>query len=116
MLWLLFVTIMPFTTALLGRYPLQPIPITIYGIDLILANVTGFIILGYMKRHPKLCLSIVDSTVLKQQVPIYAATNGVYVLAIGVGWYFPWLSYALYALVLMGLAVRFARIPNPLSP
>ena len=115
MLWLLFVTIMPFTTALLGRYPLQPIPITIYGIDLILANVTGFIILGYMKRHPELCLSIVDSTVLKQQVPIYAATNGVYVLAIGVGWYFPWISYALYALVLIGLAVRFARIPNPLS-
>jgi uncharacterized membrane protein len=115
MVWLLFVTIMPFPTALLGRYPLRPLPIAIYGIDLVLANVTGFIILGYMKRHPELCFTTVDSTMLGRQVPVYAVTNGVYLLAIASGWIFPWLSYALYAAVLVGLAIRFAMIPNPLD-
>jgi uncharacterized membrane protein len=114
MAWLLFVTVMPFPTALLGRYPLLPIPIAIYGADLILANITGFIILGYMKAHPALCFVIIDSKVLRRQIPIYACTNGIYVLAICFGWFFPWLSYGLYALVLVWLAVRYARIPDPL--
>jgi uncharacterized membrane protein len=115
MIWLLFVTIMPFPTALLGRYPLAPIPIAIYGMDLILANLTGFIILAYMKDHPELCFTIVDTNVLRSQVPVYAITNGIYISAIAFGWFIPLLSYALYALVLIGLAIRFARIPDPLS-
>jgi uncharacterized membrane protein len=115
MVWLLFVTIMPFPTALLGRYPLRPLPIAIYGIDLVLANVTGFVILGYMKSHPELCFTTIDSKMLGRQVPVYAVTNGVYLLAIASGWIFPWLSYALYAVVLVGLAIRFAVIPNPLD-
>ncbi len=115
MVWLLFVTIMPFPTALLGRYPLQAIPIAIYGTDLVLANVTGFIILLYMRRHPELCFTIVDAGLLRRQVATYAVTNGLYVLAIALGWFLPWLSYGLYAVVLVGLATRFTRIPNPLS-
>ncbi len=115
MVWLLFVTIMPFPAALLGRYPLSPIPIAIYGTDLILANVTGFIILTYMKSHPELCFTIVDSKVLRSQVPVYALTNGLYILAIAFGWFIPLLSYVLYALVLVGLIIRFAQIPDPLS-
>jgi len=115
MIWLLFVTIMPFPTALLGRYPFQPLPIAIYGADLILANVTGFIILIYMGRHPELCFTVVDSALLRRQVPIYAITNGVYVLAIVCGWYLPSLSYGLYALILVFLAIRFSQVPDPLS-
>jgi len=115
MVWLLFVTIIPFPTALLGRYPLQPIPIAIYGADLILANVTGFVILAYMRRHPVLCFVIVDKSVLRRQIPAYAVTNGFYGLAIAFGWFLPWISYFLYALVLVGLAIRFTQIPNPLS-
>jgi len=114
MVWLLFVTVMPFPTALLGRYPLQPIPIAIYGADLILANITGFLILGYMKAHPELCFVVVDSRMLRRQVPNYAATNGIYVLAILLGWFFPWLSYCLYAVMLIWLAIRYARILDPL--
>jgi len=114
MVWLLFVTVMPFPTALLGRYPLQPIPTAIYGIDLVLANVTGFIILGYMKNHPELLHTLIQSDTFRRQVPVYAVTNGIYVLAIGLAWIFPWASYALYAAVLVGLAVRYTRIPDPL--
>jgi uncharacterized membrane protein len=116
MVWLLFVTVMPFPTALLGRYPLQPLPTAIYGIDLVLANITGFVILGYMKNHPELCFSSISLTTFRRQVPIYAITNGIYALAIGLAWFVPWLSYGLYAAVLLWLMARFARFPNPLQP
>lgn len=33
LIWLLFVSAMPFPTSLLGRYPLEGVPIAIYGID-----------------------------------------------------------------------------------
>lgn len=114
MIWLLFVTVMPFPTALLGRYPLQSLPTTIYGCDLILANLTGFLILVYMKNHPELCLRVVDSTFLRRQIPSYALTNGTYLVAIGAAWFIPWMSYVLYAAVLLGLMIRFTRIPRPL--
>jgi len=88
----------------------------IYGVDLVLANVTGFVILGYMRSHPELCFRQVDRAVFRRQVPTYAVTNGIYVLAIGLAWSFPWLSYGLYAGVLLWMMVRYTRIPNPLQP
>ena len=113
LIWLLFVSVMPFPTSLLGRYPLQPIPIAIYGIDLILANITGFIITLYMKRHPELCVSAVSAEAVRALIPVYAVTNGVYGAAIVLAWIFPWASYILYALVLAWLMVRYARLSNP---
>ncbi len=113
--WLLFVTIMPFPIALLGQYLNRPIPIAIYGADLILANLTRFVTLVYMKRRPELCFTMVEANVIRSQVPIYAITNGIYIIAIVVGWFIPLLSYALYASVLVGLMIRIAQIPDPLS-
>jgi uncharacterized membrane protein len=113
LIWLLFVSVMPFPAALLGRYPLQRIPIAIYGIDLILANVTGFLITIYLQNRPELCVTPISSAAVRRQVPIYAITNGIYVAAIGIAWVLPWLSYCLYAIVLAWLMVRYARIVNP---
>jgi uncharacterized membrane protein len=116
MIWLLFVSVMPFPAALLGRYPLQGIPIAVYGIDLILANVTGFLITVYLKYHPELSITPISSETLRSLMPVYVATNGIYVVAIGLAWVLPWLSYSLYALVLAWLMVRYARINNPFQP
>ena len=113
LIWLLFVSVMPFPAALLGRYPLQGIPIAIYGADLILANVTGFVITVYLKNHPELAVTPISSATLRGQAFIYAATNGAYMVAIAVGWALPWLSYGLYAVVLVWMMVRYARINNP---
>jgi uncharacterized membrane protein len=114
--WLLFVSVMPFPAALLGRYPLQALPIALYGIDLILANVTGFIITAYLAYHPELCVSPISTSTLRGQVPVYALTNGIYAVAIGLAWVLPWLSYGIYAAVLGWLMVRYARINNPFKP
>ena len=113
MVWLLFVSVMPFPTSLLGRYPLQSIPIAIYGIDLILANVTGLLINIYLKNHPELCVQPIAAGAIRSQLPAYAIPNGIYVVAIVLGWAVPLVSYVLYAAVLVGLIIRFARINNP---
>ncbi len=42
MLLLLFISFMPFPASLLGKYPLEPLSLIIYGINLILANTMAF--------------------------------------------------------------------------
>jgi uncharacterized membrane protein len=107
--WLLFVSMLPFPTALLGRYPLQPIPLTIYGINLILVNVTGFVILVYFQRRPKLRFTPMSAAELRAIAPIYVIVNSLYAVAIGIAWFFPWVSYIIYIFVLMWVTARSIR-------
>jgi uncharacterized membrane protein len=111
--WLLFVSMLPFPTALLGRYPLQPLPLTIYGINLILVNVTGFVILVYFQRHPELRFTPMSPAELRAIAPIYVIVNTLYAVAIGAAWFFPWLSYAIYIFVLVWVTARSIRRARP---
>jgi TMEM175 potassium channel family protein len=113
LVWLLFVSVLPFPTALLGRYPLQPIPLTIYGINLILVNVTGFVILVYFQRRPTLRFTPMSAAELRAIAPIYVVVNSLYAIAIGFAWLFPWLSYTIYILVLVWVTVRSIRRASP---
>ena len=113
LVWLLFVSVLPFPTALLGRYPLQPVPLTIYGINLILVNVTGFVILVYFRNRPKLRFKPMSSAELRAVAPIYVAVNSLYAVAIGAAWFFPWLSYGIYFFVLLWVTARSIRMVSP---
>lgn len=113
LVWLLFVSVLPVPTALLGRYPLQPIPLTIYGINLILVNVTGFVILVYFRHRPHLLFIPMSSADLRAIAPIYVAVNGLYLVAIGAAWFLPWVSYAIYFLVLVWVTARSIRRASP---
>src|SRR5215470_2874655 len=53
LLYLLAVSFMTFPTALLGRYPMQPIPIVIYALNLIVANAIGLALTLYLRAHPE---------------------------------------------------------------
>jgi uncharacterized membrane protein len=113
LIWLLFVSTLPFPTALLGRYPLQPIPLTIYGINLILVNVTGFVILVYLQRRPNLRFTPMSMAELRRIAPIYVIVNGLYLVSIGAAWFIPWLSYGIYIFVLLWVITRSLRRINP---
>jgi len=113
LVWLLFVSVLPFPTALLGRYPLQPIPLTIYGFNLILVNITGFLILAYFQWHSHLRIQPMSSGELRAIAPIYIIVNGLYIIAIGFAWFFPWMSYGIYFFVLIWVIVRSIRRSNP---
>lgn len=115
LVWLLFVSVLPFPTSLLGRYPFQSIPLTIYGVNLILVNVTGFLILFYLKNNPNLCVIPISSAALRAQVPIYVIVNGIYAAAIAAAWFFPWLSYGVYIVVLVWMMTRYARRASPIE-
>lgn len=115
LLWLLFVSVLPFPTSLLGRYPLQAWPLTIYGFNLILVNLTGFLILFYLKNHPELCALPISSANLRAQVPIYAIVNSIYAITIGLAWFLPWLSYGIYILVLAWMVTRYIQRPTPIE-
>ncbi len=109
LVWLLFVSILPFPTALLGRYPLQSIPLTVYGINLILVNVTGFVILAYLQRRPNLRITPMSVAELRGIAPIYVIVNGLYLVAIASAWFYPWLSYGIYVFVLLWVIGRSLR-------
>jgi uncharacterized membrane protein len=113
LVWLLFVSMLPFPTALLGRYPLQPIPLTVYGINLILVNVTGFVILVYFQRHPELRFTPMSRAELRAVAPIYVIVNTLYAVAIVSAWFFPWLSYGIYIFVLLWVTARSIRRASP---
>ena len=115
LVWLLFVSVLPFPTSLLGRYPFQSIPLTIYGVNLILVNVTGFLILFYLKNNPELCEIPISSAALRAQVPIYVIVNGIYAAAIVAAWFIPWLSYGVYIVVLVWMMARYARRASPIE-
>lgn len=106
LVWLLFVSVLPFPTALLGRYPLQPIPLTIYGINLIFVNIMGFFILVYLRYRPHLLFKPMGSADLRAVAPIYVVVNSLYAIAIGAVWFFPWISYAIYFFVLLWVIAR----------
>jgi uncharacterized membrane protein len=107
--WLLFVSVMPFPTSLLGRYPLSPLPIAIYGVNLIVANVTGFVVQLYMARRPELLHEPLPAGGVARLVPIYVVTNASYAAAIALAWVLPWASYVIYAVVLAWMIARSIR-------
>ena len=115
LLWLLFVSVLPFPTSLLGHYPFQPLPLTIYGINLILVNLTGFFTMSYLRYHPELCSVPITPAALRAQVPIYVLVNGIYAAAIGAAWFFPWLSYGVYILVLVWMITRYIQRAEPVE-
>src|SRR5215510_14651720 len=87
-LYLLAVSFMPFPTALLGRYPMQPIPIVIYGLNLIVANTIGRIVALYLRAHPELGSGYVHRQRHKS-FPLYVFVNGSYALDMLLGCFAP---------------------------
>jgi uncharacterized membrane protein len=109
-LYLLAVSFMPFPTALLGRYPMQPIPIVIYGLNLIVANAIGLVLNLYLRRHPELGNGLVHRASHKS-LYLYGFVNGSYVLAMLLGFFAPAMSYGIFVVVLLVVIVYYSFSP-----
>ena len=110
LIYLLAVSFMPFPTALLGRYPLQPIPIVIYGLNLIVANTIGVMLTLYLRAHPELGSGFAHRASHKSFY-LYGFVNGSYVLAMLLGFVAPAVSYGIFVLVLMVVIVYYSFAP-----
>lgn len=103
---LLIISFMPFPTSLLGRFPFSTIPMLIYGLTLMAANVTGFLTLLYLTHHEELSGGVLTKAYLRRQYPIYIIVNGSYLIGFAFAFFYPLLSFAIYAGVLALLLIR----------
>src|SRR3954468_22848367 len=110
LVYLLAVSFMPFPTALLGRYPMQPLPIVIYGINLIVANTTGVLLTLYLRAHPELGSGYAHRQGHKSFF-LYIFVNGSYALAILLGFIAPVLSYMIFVVVLLVVIAFYSFTP-----
>jgi uncharacterized membrane protein len=113
---LLLISFLPFPTGLLGKYPSQPLPLVLYGCNLILTNTISFLMLRYVVKNPHLTgkefqHEFARNNFNKTQLPLFATFNIAFVFAIISAFYLPVLSYILYiGALLFGLIVYVKRL------
>ena len=105
LLWLNIIFLMtigfiPFSTALLGRYPLFQIPIIIYGSNLIATSILSQSLLLYISRRKLISTDLVDEKYLSKINTRLTLGPAMYVLAIVFSFVDPEISIAIYVIVL----------------
>jgi uncharacterized membrane protein len=105
-LLLLFISFMPFPAMLMGKYPFTTLPVIIYGGNLLLTNLTGFIMLMYLRKNQSLASAIFTDAIFKQQLKTYIWVNCIYALALVAGFFWPVISYLVFAIMAIALIVR----------
>jgi uncharacterized membrane protein len=101
--FLMFISFLPFPTSLLGLYPFEPLPIIVYGVNLMIVNLMGFIMLWYLHRTPELAAPSFTEENFKTKIPAYLTVNSSYAIAIAFAHLAPSISYAIYFIVLLAL-------------
>jgi uncharacterized membrane protein len=97
-LLLLSVALAPFSTALLGRYPLQPIAVIAYGINALVVSVL-FNILWFYPRVQHLTHEELNREIIAKRSKIVIVGPISYTLAIIFSFLIPEVSLGLYAFV-----------------
>lgn len=114
MLWLnlallLAVVFIPFPAALLGQHPTEPLAVILYGMTLMLVNMTGTIFWLYATGRPHLRARGVSPSFARLVARVHSAPILVYGTAIVLA---PWSVYA--SLALFVAVPAFFILPNPL--
>jgi uncharacterized membrane protein len=108
---LFWLSIVPVATAWLGENPLQPVPTAAYGAALLMPAIAYFLlqqaILHRHGKHSALAHALGADFKGKVSPVLYAA-------AIGLAFYMPWLSIAIYVLVAVIWLVPDRRIEKAL--
>lgn len=105
-LFLLFISFLPFPTMLIGKYPYQTLPLVIYGANLLLANLTGFIMVIYLRRNPQLHHSTFTDKVYASQMRVYLGVNICYLCCMAMAFWHAKLSLYLFVLIAIFLIIR----------
>lgn len=111
-LFLLLVSFIPFPTSLLGDYPFRQIPVTIYGLNLLAVNIVSFIMILYVYYNPGLATPEFGREQKIRFIRLFAIINSIYLLAIGISFFAPKISYLIYILSLLYLIWVYASRGN----
>jgi uncharacterized membrane protein len=104
---LLFVTFLPFPTAVLGNHPLDRDAIALYGATLIVLNTMGTLAWSYVARHPDLADRRLTPRIARQVSLLHLSPVAAYAIAIAAATALPRLSLAIFVAVPI-----FFIIPN----
>ena len=104
---LLCVSFIPFPTAVLGNHPQDPNAIALYGITLILVNVTDTLAWSYAARKPELSGKHLTPHIATLVTRLHLSPVAAYTVAIVAGRFQPLLSLAIFVCVPL-----FFIIPN----
>jgi uncharacterized membrane protein len=109
---LFWLSLVPFVTAWMGRYPSEPVPIAAYGfvllMDAIAYTILMRLLIGTHGRDSHLARAIGND--FKGWISL-----ATYVVAIPLAFAFPWVSYGLYVLVAAIWLVPDRRIERQLQ-
>jgi uncharacterized membrane protein len=106
---LMIVVLLPFPTSLLGQHPDSLLAVTLYGVNLMLANAAGTVLWLYATGRRSLAADEVPPALRGLIAKLHAAPILVYGLAIVVAhWYVP------ASLILFAAVPAFFILPNPL--
>jgi len=98
MLFLLCVGFIPFSTALIGRYPFQQITVMIYGANLIAASLSLYVLLWYSNSNNRLVSKEQDKHLVKLASRRILAGPLNYLIAVLLSFLDPRISLVLYAI------------------
>lgn len=102
---LLFVGFIPFPTSLMGEYPFQKIPIVLYGLTLLASNLTGYLTWRYVSKNNRFLDPNIPEKEIRGINMSFLFVNLFYVIAIGVSFVNPYLSYIMFLSVVAYLVI-----------
>ncbi|MFM2048147.1 MAG: hypothetical protein RI955_695 [Bacteroidota bacterium] len=115
LLLLLSISILPFPTSLLGKFPFQPLTLTIYGCNLLATNLISFLMLRYIYCNRQLANEHFKDEFYKTQLPVFISVNAIYVVAIACSFFYPVISYVLFISVLVITLKMYIKRMNEFS-
>jgi uncharacterized membrane protein len=105
-LFLLTVGFLPFSTALIGRYPEVQVPVIIYGANIIATSFCMLGILSYSARNSLLVVPEHDERVLQRIRARWRTGPWIYLGAILLSFLSPLVSFAVYVGALVFLVIQ----------
>ena len=98
-IFLMFISLIPFTAYLLGNYHDFQISIIIYGLNLTILGVLFFIKWKYALKHPNFLDTLPDKHFIKLVNKYILFAPFMYLIGIALSFVNPWISILLYVIV-----------------
>ena len=108
-LQLFFISLLPFTTALIGRYPAEAAAVIVYALHLELLGLSQYAHWIYVLRHPELVHSPIDARTARAATIRILVGPAAWAVAMVLALVSPLLGYAVFYVVLVGYLVASVR-------
>jgi uncharacterized membrane protein len=108
-LQLFFISLLPFSTAILGRYPDEAAAVIVYALHLELLGLAQYAHWVYVLRHPELVQAPIDARTARATTIRILAGPAAWLGALVLALFSPRLAYAVFFAVLIGYVVAAVR-------